>query len=81
MKTVFRHNDYIRSHGRAPKGRGCWGFRITGYDGRGGYTTLASEWFAANDTLAGAKRQAKAEARRMASDIGRVREMIIDVLP
>ena len=81
MKTRFNADEYVQSHACSPKGRGCWAFKITGSDGMGSYTTLAEEWFAQTDTLSGAKQQAKKAGRSMASDTGRVRELIIDILP
>ena len=80
MKTTFNTDEYVRSHGRDPKGTGQWAFRIMGTDGLGSWTTLADPWFAPCSTLTAAKKAAKERGKSMARDIGRVREIVIDVL-
>lgn len=80
MKTTFNTNKYVGSYGKDPKGYGMWAFRIVGTDGQGSYTTLHDCIFFTG-TLTAAKREAKQSGITAAKSIGRVRELVIDVLP
>lgn len=80
MKTTFNTTEYEASHGRKPRGLGAWAFRIIGTDGSGSYTTLKHCYFTTG-TYMEAKRNAKSEGTIEAACVGRVRELVIEVLP
>lgn len=79
MKTTFHTDEYVRAHGKNPRGDGRWAFRITGSDGLGSWTTLDECCFFSG-TLTSAKRAAKDHGSCVGSSIGRIREMVIDIL-
>lgn len=79
MKTTFQTDDYVNAHGKNPKGSGNWAFRISGTDGHGSWTTI-DRCFFANGTLTAAKRAAKQRGTNEVRSIGRVRELVIEVL-
>ena len=56
MKIEFSDREYMRSHGKQPKGRGYWGFTFEGYE------------FWACGTLTEAKKACKAEIKRLAPE-------------
>jgi hypothetical protein len=68
-------NGYIRSHGSAPRGRGCWGFELTAdVDYGADVEEIQVEYWAANIpgltmgnsmTYGEALKLAKAEAKRI----------------
>ena len=78
MKTTFRNDEYVNSHGRDPKGHGMWVFRITLSDGNGSYSD--GGFLNVTGTLTAAKKEARLRAKAM-NDCSRCREVLIDVLP
>lgn len=54
MKIEFYTGEYEYEYGRAPKGRGYWGFSFEGYE------------YWANGTYGEAKKACKEEVRRLA---------------
>lgn len=54
MTIEFNDTRYRYEHGHAPRGRGFWGFRFEGHE------------FWANGTLTQAKKECRAEVRRLA---------------
>ena len=54
MTIAFTDREFWREHGKAPKGRGCWGFSFEGYE------------FWACGTLAEAKKACRAEIKKLA---------------
>jgi len=54
---TFTTTKYEFAHGRKPKGRGNWAFELLRTDG------TVAETFWANDTYAGARKQAEVHAR------------------
>jgi|APSaa5957512535_1039671.scaffolds.fasta_scaffold106487_4 hypothetical protein len=59
----FSTREFERSHGKAPRGRGFWGFRLTTWGVTDVSAVLEADfWF--NGTFASARKAAKAEAIR-----------------
>ena len=56
MRIEFTTNEYMKAHGREPRGRGSWWFNIDGKE------------FCAFGTLTEAKAACRREARRIAED-------------
>lgn len=73
MATVyFDASPYKRSHGKAPRGRGNWAFRIEG----------VAEIFFANGLLMDAKSQARAKALEIEAAQARGDAIVyVDILP
>lgn len=70
MSIIFDPMPYIRSHGRAPRGRGSWAFAFEGRE----------PIFSPSMTLAEAKRWAAAQVRA-AAPAGYDRDVVVEVLP
>jgi hypothetical protein len=69
-------DEYVNSHGKAPRGSGMWAFEVNGTDGDGRYT---SETYFISGKFADAKREA---ARRLKQDVGGVKQVVeVKVLP
>jgi len=64
---TFTTTKYEFAHGRKPKGRGNWAFEILGTDG-----VKRGDTFWANDTYAGARKQAEVHARAIVGRHGTV---------
>ena len=79
MKVTFRNDDYVRSHGKNPKGFGYWAFRTTLCDGRGGYSDGEAQPVFVTGTLTNAKKEMRCRVKSM-NECSRCREIIIDVL-
>ena len=68
MTIIYSDRAYWRSHGKAPKGRGYWGFEFEGYT------------FWAAGTLSEAKKACKAEVNRLAPE-GYTGIVTVKILP
>ena len=68
MTIDFTDREYLRDHGRKPKGRGFWGFEFEGYQ------------FWATGTLTEAKKACRAEVKRLAPE-GYTGFVIVNILP
>jgi len=79
MKVTFRHDEYIRSHGKSPKGFGSWAFNVTLCDGNGSYSAGNEEPVFITGTLTHAKKTMRLRAKAM-NDTSRCREILVDVL-
>jgi len=79
MRLTISTADYERTHGRKPRGRGNWAFRVSLGNGRGGWTTLLDPGFFYG-TLTEGRRRATLYARREAAVVGAAVEARIDVL-
>jgi hypothetical protein len=77
MKTTFRNDSYINSHGKNPKGFGRWIFEVVFSDCLGSYCN--GEMIEATGTFAAAKKSAKQQALAEAKTIGTCREVFLDV--
>ena len=69
MKTNVQVStrDYYFSHGKEPKGRGCWGFSI-GERVKADYDVMKAWWSPCSCTYAEARKLAVEEARRRGVD-------------
>lgn len=78
MKATVRTDSYKRSHGRGPRGTGCWLFYVTAGDGDGSWTTIGL--IESYGTYTEAKRNVVAKAKdRATTEISRAKELILDV--
>ena len=68
MRIEFTTREYMRDHGRMPKGRGYWGFEYEGYE------------FWAYGTLSEAKKACKEDVKKNAPK-GYVGIVYVNVLP
>lgn len=68
MTIEFTDTEYRIEHGRAPKGYGRWGFGFEGYI------------FWATGTLTQAKKECRAEVRRVAPE-GYSLPVMVNILP
>ena len=87
-KTTFSTAQYVRSHGRQPKGHGAWAFSVTADLKTGGEERMAGMLFSKAMTLTEAKKWAKEEAASWLrknltpAEVGELVEQVhIDVLP
>ena len=62
-------SEYVNSHGRNPRGRGLWMFRMIGTDGNGRFTDYVGE---ATGTMAEARATV---ARRFKQEVGGVQKV------
>ena len=87
-KTAFSTAQYVRSHGRQPKGHGAWAFSVLADLKTGGEERMAGLLFSKAMTLTDAKKWAKEEAASWLrknltpAEVGELVEQVhIDVLP
>jgi len=81
MKTTFRNDEYVRSHGKNPQGFGMWAFRVVLLGNSGEYSDLEGcQPLFYTGTLTQAKKQVKERAMLEAKQVGRCREILVDVL-
>jgi hypothetical protein len=76
MKITCQNYDYVNTHGKDPKGRGAWVFRVDAHAPGRGYTSLGN--MQANGTLSRARAEVKRMAKMEARQIGGVDELIIE---
>ena len=77
MKTKFNTDDFLRAHGKSPKGTGLWFFTAVGHDGSGSFTDLGTQ--EVHGTFTQAKREAKQAFVAEAEMCGRVKEVTVFV--
>ena len=83
-KTTFSTAQYVRSHGRRPKGHGAWAFSVLADLKTGGEERMAGLLSSKAMTLTDAKKWAKEEAAswlRKNDATQLVEQVHIDVLP
>lgn len=80
MKTQFSTEQYVRNHGRNPKGRGSWAFQLSSINGWSGEGEIH---FTPSMTLVEAKKWIKPRIQNEAIRLfhGQVEEIEIEVLP
>ena len=67
MKVEISNNSYERSHGKLPRGRGCWAFDIidgSNIRGGSGFGEVVTTVFAPSGTLTESKRWVREYVRR-----------------
>lgn len=79
MKTILHTDDYVRSHGHAPRGVGNWMIEVGLYCPARGYLKLPAVCL--TGSLADAKKAAKERAAAEASTIGGKFEVVLNVMP
>jgi len=79
MKIRFDKSEYVRSHGRDPKGTGMWMFDIAAGDGDGRYLDIPTQ--TATGTLTQAKKKIREMLKDEASMCGGLKEATVFILP
>ena len=57
MKKSHSNRDYENTHGKSPKGRGSWAFKVSVYATNRGWTDLGIHFASSNLTLAQARKE------------------------
>ena len=70
MTIEFTDREYIREHGHAPRGRGCWMFSFEGYE----YTARCCQ------TLTEAKKEVKEYIKKIAPE-GYTGFVYVNIMP
>lgn len=78
MRVTFDTAEFVRSHGKQPRGDGDWAFRVM-LTSDTGCSDLGTVW--ARGTLAQAKAEVRQRVKQERSMCSRVTGAYVDVLP